>query len=108
LIHGVLTFTSISDHEVIISVGKLECSKSASCDYCGSVFTYTFHTLPEVVHAHSMNHRDEIGDYEFIYEIESDMNVDVYPILSNIILLYESVQYICDICEQKKPIDTDI
>lgn len=95
-----LVLTSISDKELVISVGKLHSYKLAMCDYCWKEFQHDFQTSPEIVHAQIIHKKDTIDDDKTIYEIESDMSLDLYPIVSDILLLHEDVQYLCDSCKQ--------
>lgn len=90
--------TSISDKEVVCSIHPLLCSKKTICNCCGDEMVYSFSTHEDVAHAFFGSLNGFEANDEPAYEIESDMSIDMYPILSNTILINESVQYLCDSC----------
>jgi hypothetical protein len=63
--------------------------------------THSFSTHEDVAHAFFGSLQEFESNDEPMYEIESDMVVDLYPVLSNTILINESVQYLCDSCSRQ-------
>lgn len=63
--------------------------------------THTFSTHEDVAHAFFGSLNEFESNDEPTYEIETDMVVDMYPVLSNTILINEAVQYLCDSCSHK-------
>jgi hypothetical protein len=62
---------------------------------------HSFSTHEDVAHAFFGSSQEFESNDEPMYEIETDMVVDLYPVLSNTILINEAVQYLCDSCSRK-------
>lgn len=100
-----VTFTALSDNEIVMQLPSFDYYDiDCVCDYCGSSMNdIVVSTKPEIVHF--MLYFDQIDlkdqeQYDFIYKIYSDRNIDIAPALRASILLSKKLQYICDSCSK--------
>lgn len=103
--HCKVVITAISDTEIVVQLPSFEYRTiNRICDYCGSNIDYVIvSTKQEMIHF--MLHLDQIDkkeqeQYDFIYEIHSDRNIDILPAIRASILLSQQLQYICENCIQ--------
>lgn len=78
----------------------IEWTQHATCDYCGKEFDGTKASHDEMYSAILAKEIPEETD-DLILPIQSDMNLDLYPLLYNVAMFYNDVQNVCDECAER-------
>ena len=97
---GKITLTSASEEELIVITKGVERTQHATCDYCAKEFDTIKASHDEMYSAILANDMPEEND-DLILPIQSNMNLDLYPLLYNVTMFYNDVQNICEDCEKR-------
>lgn len=97
---GKITLTSASEEEIIVITKDIQWIQHSICDYCGKEFDGTKASHDEMYSALLAKEIPEEND-DLILPIQSDMSLDLYPLLYNVAMFYNDVQHICPECEKR-------